>query len=100
MTHEMEYQFDDLQIMPGCNIVASGIADAKFKLEPPDPDSGWPRWTVYDLELTSISLDPLALGESGKTLDQKDPVYKLIETALFNDDNLIGEALQCYQSLF
>ncbi len=90
---DLEYYFEDLQVLPGCNVVASGVADVNFQLEPPDPDSGWPRWTVYDLEITGIALDPLALGEKGLMLDTKHPLYPLIEAALFNDDKLVEACL-------
>jgi hypothetical protein len=89
----IEYQFDDLQILPGCNIVASGVADVRFKLEPPDPDSGWPRWSVGDMDITGIALDPLALGEKGLMLDTKHPLYPIIEEALLRDDKLLEACL-------
>lgn len=81
----LEYYFEDLQVLPGCNIVASGVADVNYRLEPPDPDSGWPRWTIRDLCIHSIALDPLALGEKGLMLDTKHPLYTIIEVALLRD---------------
>ena len=90
---DLEYYFEDLQVLPGCNVVASGDADVRFKLEPPDPDSGWPRWTIHDLEITGIALDPLALGEKGLMLDTKHPLYPLIEEALLRDDKLLEACL-------
>ncbi len=89
----LEYYFEDLQILPGCNVVASGVADVNFQLERPDPDSGWPRWTNYDLEIAGIALDPLALGEKGLMLDTKHPLYPLIEEALLRDDRLVEACL-------
>jgi hypothetical protein len=83
----IEYYFDDLQILPGCNVVASGIADVNFRLEPPDPDSGWPRWSLGDVEILGIALDPLALNEKGLMLDTSHPLYKIIEEALLRNDN-------------
>ncbi len=90
---DMEYYFEDLQILPGCNVVASGVADVNFRLEPPDPDSGWPRWTIGDWCIHSIELDPLALGEKGLMLDTKHPLYTLIEAALYKDDKLVEACL-------
>jgi hypothetical protein len=89
----LEYYFDDLQVLPGCNIVASGVADVRFKLEPPDPDSGWPRWTIDYFEITAIELDPLASGELGLMLDTKHPLYKIIEEALYRDEKLLEACL-------
>lgn len=91
----IEYNFEDLQILPGCNVVASGVADVRFKLEPPDPDSGWPYYpVVYDFAIDGIALDPLALGEKGLMLDTKHPLYPLIEAALLRDDKLIEACLR------
>jgi len=89
----LEYQFEDLQILPGCNIVASGVADVNFQLELPDPDSVWLRWSVGDMDITGIALDPLALGEKGLMLDTKHPLYKIIEEALYNDKKLVEACL-------
>jgi hypothetical protein len=89
----IEYYFEDMQILPGCNIVASGVADVNFQLEPPDPDSGWPRWSVGDMCVHAIALDPLALGEKGLMLDTKHPLYPLIEEALLRDDKLLEACL-------
>jgi hypothetical protein len=90
---DLEYYFEDLQVLPGCNVVASGVADVRFKLEPPDPDSGWPRWSVSDMCIHSIALNPLALGEKGFMLDSKHPLYIIIEVALLGNDKLLEACL-------
>ena len=90
----IEYVFEDLQIVPGCNVVASGVADIRYSVGEAEPDVGIFHAYVSDIEILGIALDPLTIHESGMMLDSVSPLYKLIEAALMKSESVTEACLQ------
>ena len=96
MRHTMEYTIDELALLPGCACYAYGVADVEYTVAPAEPDVGIMRPYIDDLWVTGIALDGIDLRNSGRQLDSTEPLYKLIEAALYRDDALSQACLEHY----
>jgi len=94
MRHEMEYRICELALLPGCACYAYGVADIEYTVAPAEPDVGLMRPYIDELWITSISLDGIHMSDPGRQLDSTEPLYKLIETALFRDDAISHACLR------
>lgn len=97
MIYETEYTFDELALVAGCACYAYGVADVSYTVLPPDRECGYMNWSVDDLCITGIALDGIDLSDPGRQLDSTEPLYKLIEAALFRDDALTRHCLDEYE---
>jgi hypothetical protein len=93
----MEYTIDELALLPGCACYAYGVADVSYTVLPPDPECGFHSWSVDELWITGIALDGIDMSDPGRQLDSTEPLYKLIEAALFRDDALSQACLEHYE---
>ena len=93
----MEYTIDELALLPGCACYAYGVVDVEYTVAPAEPDSGIFRPHVDDLCITGIALDGIDLSDPGRQLDSTEPLYKLIEAALFRDGALTQACLEHYE---
>jgi hypothetical protein len=96
MRYTMEYTIDELALLPGCAAYVYGVADVSYTVLPPDKECGYMSWSVDDLCITGIALDGIDLSDPGRQLDSTEPLYKLIEAALFRDDALSHACLEHY----
>lgn len=92
MRRTMEYQIDELALLPGCACYAYGVADIEYTVAPAEPDVGVMRPYIDELWITGIALDGIDLSDPGRQLDSTEPLYKLIEAALFRDDDTLSQA--------
>ena len=96
MKHELEYPLMELRLIPNCAAYVYGTADVEYSIAPPDPDSGIFSEYVDDIKIVGISIDGCADDDSGRQLDSTEPLYKLIEAALFRDNELGAFILEFY----
>ena len=92
----MEYTIDELALIPGCACYAYGVADVFYTVAPPDPECGMHNWSIDDIQITGISLDGHGVKDTGRQLDSTEPLYKLIEAALYRGDHLSEACLEHY----
>ncbi len=92
----MEYRIGELALLPGCAAYVYGVADIEYTVAPAEPDVGIMRPYIDDLCITGIALDGIGLSDPGRQLDSTEPLYKLIEAALFRDDALTQACLEHY----
>ena len=97
MRYTMEYTIDELALLPGCAAYVYGVADVSYTVLPPDKECGYMSWSVDDLCITGIALDGIDLSDPGRQLDSTEPLYKLIEAALYRDDALSHACLEHYE---
>jgi hypothetical protein len=97
MIYETEYTFDELALVAGCACYAYGVADVSYTVLPPDRLCGYMNWSIDDLHITGIALDGIDMSDPGRQLDSTEPLYKLIEAALFRDDALTQACLEHYE---
>ena len=93
----MEYRIDELALLPGCAAYVYGVADVEYTIAPAEPDVGIMRPYIEDLCITGIALDGIGLSDPGRQLDSTEPLYKLIEAALYRDDALSQACLEHYE---
>ena len=97
MKHEMLYFIDELALLPGCACYAYGVADVEYTAAPAEPDVGIMRPYIDELWITGIALDGIGFSDCGRQLDSIEPLYKLIEEALYRDDALTQACLEHYE---
>ena len=93
----MEYTIEELALLPGCAAYVYGVADVNYTIAPADPDVGTMRPYIDELWITGIALDGIDLSDPGRQLDSTEPLYKLIEAALYRDDALSHACLEHYE---
>ena len=96
MKHEFQYPLHELRLIPNCAAYVYGIADVEYTVAPPDPDSGIFSEYIDDIKIVGISVDGCADEDPGRQLDSTEPLYKLIEAALFRDNELGACLLEYY----
>ena len=96
MRYTMEYTIDELALLPGCAAYVYGAADVEYTVAPAEPDVGIMRLYIDELWIIGIALDGIELSDSGRQLDSTEPLYKLIEAALYRDDALSHACLEHY----
>lgn len=86
---ETEYFFDELQILPGAYLFASGTATVAYEIGEPEPDVGIMSRYVEAIEVLSITVFlSFSCARKGVALAKSDPLYGLIEAALHKGDRL------------
>ena len=85
---ETEYYFEELPVLPGVCLLASGTATVSYRIGAPEPDVGIMSRYVEAIEVLSIELDPYEFDDKGVVLAKSDPLYGLIEAALHKGDRL------------
>lgn len=78
------YEFDELHLQEGCDVFAYGEAEIEFSVGKPEPDIGIFDRYVEDLWVCSIDV--------GRVLDPSEPLFKLIEAALYRETERIAAA--------
>lgn len=86
--NETEYYFEELPVLPGVCLLASGTATVAYEIGEPEPDVGIMSRYVEAIEVLSIELDPYEFDDKGVVLAKSDPLYGLIEAALHKGDRL------------
>jgi len=89
MRREFTFEFTSMDILPGYDIYASGQADIAYRVHPPQPDVGYMR-RHFSIEVLAIVLDATESPRPDLNLSQDHPLYKLIEAALLNNDDVLS----------
>lgn len=86
-----ELSFDELALLPGCDVWAFGTADIEYSVAPPEPDVGIFRAYADDWHIVAIDV--------GRVLSPDEPLYRMIESALYRNEaierHLQKEIEQC-----
>jgi hypothetical protein len=84
------YYFDDLELVPGYAVYASGEADISYVLRPAEPDVGFMEDYLDNIEITAITLNTTKKDGSDLNISQEHPLYAPIHFALEIDDRLLA----------
>jgi hypothetical protein len=86
-TYNFTYSFEELEIIQGYAVTATGEADIEYRIAPAEPDVGiFDPWAT-DIDITSISIHSNKNSPS-LNLSQDHWLYKLIYDALINSDHV------------
>jgi hypothetical protein len=88
MSYSFEYCFDDLELVKGLAIYASGVADVQYTRRPKDQDVGIFEPYIDDIEINSIKVYSSILKYKHQEIDSKHWLYPLIEEALLKGSSL------------
>ena len=86
-TYTFTYYFEELELIQGYAVTATGEADIEYRIAPAEPDVGiFDSWAT-DIDITSIVIN--ATKQTAKfNLSQDHWLYKLIYDALINSDHV------------
>jgi len=86
-TYNFTYSFEELELIQGYAVTATGEADIEYRIAPAEPDVGiFDPWAT-DIDITSITLSSNKNNPS-LNLSQDHWLYKLIYDALINSDHV------------
>ena len=87
-TYTFNYTFEELELIDGYAVTATGEADIEYRIAPAEPDVGiFDPWAT-DIDITSIVIHNNKKGLSPLNLSQDHWLYKLIYDALINSDHV------------
>jgi len=93
------YYFEELELIQGYAVTATGEADIEYRIAPAEPDVGiFDSWAT-DIDITSIVIN--ATKQTAKfNLSQDHWLYKLIYDALINSDHVQQSCEEdaCYEA--
>jgi len=82
------YTFEELELIQGYAVTATGEADIEYRIAPAEPDVGiFDPWAT-DIDIMSIVIHNNKKGLSPLNLSQDHWLYKLIYDALINSDHV------------
>jgi hypothetical protein len=96
MSQEFIYYFDDLEIVKGLAIYASGEARISYNMAPPDREVGIFSSYVTDIDVMGIKINGSGQKDEDKILDRKEWLYNLVEQALINSSRVEQACLDDY----
>ena len=94
------YYFEELELIPGYAVTATGEADIEYRMADAEPDVGiFDAWAT-DIDITSIVLHNNKKDLSPLNLSQDHWLYKLIYDALINSDHVQQSCEEdaCYEA--
>jgi len=99
-TNTFTYNFEELELIPGYAVTATGEADIEYTMADAEPDVGiFDAWAT-DIDITSIVLHNNKKDLSPLNLSQDHWLYKLIYDALINSDHVQQSCEEdaCYEA--
>jgi hypothetical protein len=96
MSYTFEYYFDDLELVKGLSVYASGVADVQYARRPKDPEVGIFEPYIDDIEINSIKVYASSTNDKDQTIDSKHWLYPLIEAALLDGSSLEQACIDDY----
>ena len=99
-TYTFTYTFEELELIDGYAVTATGEADIEYKIAPAEPDVGiFDPWAT-DIDITAIVIHNNKKGLSPLNLSQDHWLYKLIYDALINSDHVQQSCEEdaCYEA--
>ena len=88
------YSFEELELIPGYAVTATGEADIDYNIAPPEHDIGIFQSWVTDVDITSIVVHNNKKSLSPLNLSQDHWLYKLIIDALIDDEHVLGACME------
>jgi hypothetical protein len=85
MSHKFTHYFDELQIVGGLSVYASGEADISYCICKADPDVGYFDDYVGDIEVENIRLNVTNENNATKEIESRHWLHQLVYDALTND---------------
>ena len=87
-----EYEFEELRIIPGVDVLAFGKATIEYEVEPDDAYTGYRGGICWDVD--SITLYGSSTKHGDMILAKDHPVYDLICKALREKEYRLVEELE------
>ena len=88
-TYNFTYTFEELELIQGYAVTATGEADIEYRIAPAEPDVGIFEPWITDVDITSITLNSNKKDVPALNLSQDHWLYKLIHDALIGSDDLL-----------
>lgn len=90
------YEFDELELIPGASLLASGFAVLEYNEEPADPSVGYRGGLSWRIK--KITLDPYVKDGPYTVIDENNRLYPLFADALYvgKESNRIAEEINTY----
>ena len=98
MLYQFTYYFDDLPVIKGAMIYASGRAEIEYKISPKDPSVGINNPYVDDIEVDAVTIHSEHVFTPDEYLMPDDPLFSLVEKALLADLALQQACMDDYNS--
>ena len=89
---QYEYEFEELRIIPGVDVLAYGKATLEYEVEPDDAYTGYRGGICWDV--IGITLYGSSTKSGDMVLPEDHPVYDLICKALREKEYRINEELE------
>lgn len=86
------YEFEELRVVPGVDVLAFGYADLEYEVEPSDAYTGYRGGVSFGVD--SITLYGSSTKSGDFDVPKDHPLFDLICKAIQAEDYRIGQAIE------